>query len=281
MSDGVTLQVATLLRPAVCRPRARCGCCFSPRGARSPWPANRNLELLIPPPFHPLSKTAFDQTKRGGPEMATKKYETIKVEKERRHHLGDLQPSRQNANAMSPQLHLDMDDALGRSGDRRRRRRFLVVTGAGEGLLAPARTSSSIFRGTETDPKMRPQGARPRLQSMALAEALHLPDADHRDGQRLSASAAASRKSAPAIFAIAGRRRGLRPLGGELGASCRAASCPGNVTQTMNFRDFRSTYAMTGGHLRRQRRPRRSASSIFSYPEGQAQGSRPSSSPRS
>jgi trans-feruloyl-CoA hydratase/vanillin synthase len=107
--------------------------------------------------------------------MTTKKYETIKVEKEDGITWVIFnRPDKRNA--MSPQLHLDMDDALDDLATDEETQ-VLVITGAGDAFCA-GQDIKLYFRGTETDPKMR-------LQSMALAEALHVPDADHRDGQRL------------------------------------------------------------------------------------------------
>src|SRR5260370_36503038 len=89
--------------------------------------------------------------------MATKKYETIKVEKEDGITWVIFnRPDKRNA--MSPQLHLDMDDALDdlATDDETQ---VLVVTGAGEAFCA-GQDIKLYFRGTETDPQMRRRGRR-------------------------------------------------------------------------------------------------------------------------
>jgi trans-feruloyl-CoA hydratase/vanillin synthase len=89
--------------------------------------------------------------------MADKKYETIKVERE-----GGItwvilnRPDKRNA--MSPQLHLDMDDVLDElSTDEQTE--VLILTGAGEAFCA-GQDIRLYFRGTETDPKMRAKARR-------------------------------------------------------------------------------------------------------------------------
>src|SRR6202011_5173311 len=89
--------------------------------------------------------------------MATKKYETIKVEKEDGVTFVIFnRPDKRNA--MSPQLHLDMDDALDdlATDDETQ---VLVITGAGEAFCA-GQDIKLYFRGTETDPKMRHKARR-------------------------------------------------------------------------------------------------------------------------
>src|SRR5215467_13746821 len=89
--------------------------------------------------------------------MAAKKYETIKVEKEDGITWVIFnRPDKRNA--MSPQLHLDMDDALDDlSTDEETD--ILVVTGAGESFSA-GQDIRLYFRGTEGDPKMRAKARR-------------------------------------------------------------------------------------------------------------------------
>jgi trans-feruloyl-CoA hydratase/vanillin synthase len=89
--------------------------------------------------------------------MADKKYETIKIERE-----GGItwvilnRPDKRNA--MSPQLHLDMDDALDElSTDTQTER--LILTGAGEAFCA-GQDIRLYFRGTEQDPKTRAKARR-------------------------------------------------------------------------------------------------------------------------
>src|SRR3954451_6627611 len=89
--------------------------------------------------------------------MADKKYETIKIERE-----GGItwvilnRPDKRNA--MSPQLHLDMDDALDElSTDEQTE--VLIITGAGEAFCA-GQDIRLYFRGTEQDPKTRAKARR-------------------------------------------------------------------------------------------------------------------------
>ena len=89
--------------------------------------------------------------------MADKKYETIKIERE-----GGItwvilnRPDKRNA--MSPQLHLDMDDALDElSTDTQTE--ILILTGAGEAFCA-GQDIRLYFRGTEQDPKTRAKARR-------------------------------------------------------------------------------------------------------------------------
>jgi trans-feruloyl-CoA hydratase/vanillin synthase len=89
--------------------------------------------------------------------MADKKYETIKIERE-----GGItwvilnRPDKRNA--MSPQLHLDMDDALDElSTDTETE--ILILTGAGEAFCA-GQDIRLYFRGTEQDPKTRAKARR-------------------------------------------------------------------------------------------------------------------------
>src|SRR5258707_11220311 len=89
--------------------------------------------------------------------MAAKKYETILVEK------GDgitwvIFNRPEKRNAMSPQLHLDMDEALDDLAIDDETE-ILVVTGAGEAFSA-GQDIRLYFRGTETDPAMRAKARR-------------------------------------------------------------------------------------------------------------------------
>jgi feruloyl-CoA hydratase/lyase len=84
--------------------------------------------------------------------MALKKYETIKVEKENGITWVILnRPDKRNA--MSPQLHLDMDDVLDELAIDDETQ-VLVLTGAGEAFCA-GQDIKLYFRGTETDPATR------------------------------------------------------------------------------------------------------------------------------
>jgi trans-feruloyl-CoA hydratase/vanillin synthase len=92
--------------------------------------------------------------------MAAKKYETIKVEKD----VGGPgitfvtfnRPEKRNA--MSPQLHMDMDDVLDDLAIDDETE-ILVVTGAGESFSA-GQDIRLYFRGTEQDPAMRAKARR-------------------------------------------------------------------------------------------------------------------------
>jgi trans-feruloyl-CoA hydratase/vanillin synthase len=89
--------------------------------------------------------------------MAAKKYETIKVEKEDGITWVILnRPDKRNA--MSPQLHMDMDDvlddlAIDDDTD------ILILTGAGEAFCA-GQDIRLYFRGTESDPATRAKARR-------------------------------------------------------------------------------------------------------------------------
>jgi feruloyl-CoA hydratase/lyase len=86
-----------------------------------------------------------------------KKYETIKVEKADGITWVILnRPDKRNA--MSPQLHLDMDDALDDLVVDEETE-VLVLTGAGEAFSA-GQDIRLYFRGTETDPKTRAKARR-------------------------------------------------------------------------------------------------------------------------
>src|SRR5436305_661217 len=118
----------------LCLPKARCGS-RSPLSGRSPCRAGR-IRAIHPAthhPFHPLSTTAFLNPSEETT-MTTKKYETIKVEKEDGITFVIFnRPDKRNA--MSPQLHLDMDDALDdlATDDETQ---VLAITGAGEAFCA-------------------------------------------------------------------------------------------------------------------------------------------------
>jgi len=89
--------------------------------------------------------------------MAAKKYETIKVEKENGITWVIFnRPDKRNA--MSPQLHLDMDEALDELAIDPETH-VLVITGAGEAFCA-GQDIKLYFRGTETDPAMRHKARR-------------------------------------------------------------------------------------------------------------------------
>ncbi|HEY7300387.1 MAG TPA: p-hydroxycinnamoyl CoA hydratase/lyase [Xanthobacteraceae bacterium] len=89
--------------------------------------------------------------------MTAKKYETIKVEKgEGITWVIFNRPDKRNA--MSPQLHLDMDDVLDDLAIDEETE-ILVVTGAGESFSS-GQDIRLYFRGTESDPAMRHKARR-------------------------------------------------------------------------------------------------------------------------
>ncbi len=89
--------------------------------------------------------------------MATKKYETILVDK--RDGITWVTFNRPDKrNAMSPQLHMDMDDVLDALAIDDETE-VLVITGAGESFSA-GQDIKLYFRGTETDPAMRAKARR-------------------------------------------------------------------------------------------------------------------------
>ncbi len=89
--------------------------------------------------------------------MSAKKYETIKVEKENGITWVIFnRPDKRNA--MSPQLHMDMDDVLDElSIDDETD--ILILTGAGQAFCA-GQDIRLYFRGTEADPAMRAKARR-------------------------------------------------------------------------------------------------------------------------
>ena len=89
--------------------------------------------------------------------MALKKYETIKVEKEDGITWVTFnRPDKRNA--MSPQLHMDMDDVLDELAIDDETD-ILIVTGAGPAFSA-GQDIRLYFRGTEADPAMRAKARR-------------------------------------------------------------------------------------------------------------------------
>ncbi len=89
--------------------------------------------------------------------MAAKKYETIKVEKEDGITWVIFnRPDKRNA--MSPQLHLDMDDVLDDLAIDDESE-ILVITGAGESFSS-GQDIRLYFRGTESNPAMRAKARR-------------------------------------------------------------------------------------------------------------------------
>ena len=88
----------------------------------------------------------------------SKKYETILIEKsEGITWLIMNRPDKRNA--MSPQLHLDMDDALDDLATDEETE-ILVLTGAGDEAFCAGQDIRLYFRGTEQDPKTRAKARR-------------------------------------------------------------------------------------------------------------------------
>ena len=90
--------------------------------------------------------------------MTTKKYETVLIEK----HDGITwlimnRPDKRNA--MSPQLHLDMDDALDDLAIDEETE-ILILTGAGDEAFCAGQDIRLYFRGTQQDPKTRAKARR-------------------------------------------------------------------------------------------------------------------------
>ena len=89
--------------------------------------------------------------------MAAKKYETIKVEKEDGITWVIFnRPDKRNA--MSPQLHMDMCEALDWA-EEDEQTQVVVITGAG-GNFCAGQDLKLYFRGTEGDPRMRARARR-------------------------------------------------------------------------------------------------------------------------
>jgi trans-feruloyl-CoA hydratase/vanillin synthase len=90
--------------------------------------------------------------------MAGKKYETIKVEKGDDGITWVILNRPDKRNAMSPQLHMDMDDVLDDLAIDDECE-ILILTGAGEAFCA-GQDIKLYFRGTEGDPAMRAKARR-------------------------------------------------------------------------------------------------------------------------
>ena len=157
--------------------------------------------------------------------MAAKKYETILVEKQDGITWVTFnRPDKRNA--MSPQLHLDMDDVLDElSTDDATQ--VLVITGAGESFSA-GQDIRLYFRGTESDPAMRHMARRAsnlwRWQKLSM---FPKPTIAMVNGFCFGG---AFTQVAACDFAI---------------AADEAQIVSWNVVQTMNYRDA-LYYAMTG-----------------------------------
>src|SRR6516162_1952567 len=148
--------------------------------------------------------------------MTTKKYETVLFEKQ--DGITWLVMNRPDKrNAMSPQLHLDMDDALAELAVDPETQ-VLVLTGAGEAFCA-GQDIKLYFRANDDAPAARAK-ARHASNQWRWLKALDLPAADHCHGQRLLLR----RRLHPGLclrLRHRGRRGAVRPLRGQLGHSAR------------------------------------------------------------
>jgi feruloyl-CoA hydratase/lyase len=171
--------------------------------------------------------------------MAAKQYETIKVEKgEGINWVIFNRPDKRNA--MSPQLHLDMDDVLDDLAIDDETE-VLVITGAGESFSA-GQDIRLYFRGTESDPAMRHKARRASNQwrwqklstfpkpTIAMVNGFCFGGAFTQVAACDFAFAADE-----ATFGLSEVNWGILPGG----------IVSWNVVQTMNFRDA-MYYAMTG-----------------------------------
>jgi trans-feruloyl-CoA hydratase/vanillin synthase len=171
--------------------------------------------------------------------MADKKYETIKIERESGITWVILnRPDKRNA--MSPQLHLDMDDALDElSTDEQTE--VLIITGAGEAFCA-GQDIRLYFRGTEQDPKTRAKARRAsnqwrwqKLSTFPKPTIAMVNGFCFGGGFTQVCACDFAIASDDAIFGLSEVNWGILPGG----------IVSWNVVQTLNFRDA-MYYAMTG-----------------------------------
>ncbi len=202
VSDGVNLQVTT--------------------AADLPLPADGEVLLMFAPErtvalarkgvvrhsttLRLPSTLSMDSSNTQGEENGCQEIRNHQGREGRRDHLGDLQPSRQAQRHVAAAAHGHGRRAR-RAVDRRRdrgphrhRRRPGVLRRPGHQALFPRHRGRS---------RHAREGA-PRLEPVALAEALDLPEAHHRDGQRLLLRRRRSPRSAPAISRL---RPTTRPSG--------------------------------------------------------------------
>jgi trans-feruloyl-CoA hydratase/vanillin synthase len=171
--------------------------------------------------------------------MADKKYETIKIERD-----GGItwiilnRPDKRNA--MSPQLHMDMDDALDDlSTDEQTE--VLILTGAGEAFCA-GQDIRLYFRGTETDPKTRAKARRAsnqwrwqKLSTFPKPTIAMVNGFCFGGGFTQVCACDFAIASDDAVFGLSEVNWGILPGG----------IVSWNVVQTLNFRDA-MYYALTG-----------------------------------
>jgi trans-feruloyl-CoA hydratase/vanillin synthase len=150
-------------------------------------------------------------------EHVAESYRTILIEREAEGVTFVILNRPEKRNAMSPELHREMCDAL-ETLEIEDATKIVVITGAGESFSA-GQDIKLYFRSTEDNPKARAARAA-RLAPLALGEAVEIPEADDRDGQRLLLR----RRLYAALrlrFRDRCRRGDVRPLGGELGNPSR------------------------------------------------------------
>ena len=171
--------------------------------------------------------------------MTTKKYETVQIEKD--DGITWLIMNRPDKrNAMSPQLHLDMDDALDElAGDPETQ--VLVLTGAGEAFCA-GQDIKLYFRGGDADPKLRRKASRAsnqwrwqRLSTFPVPTIAMINGYCFGGGFTQVCACDLAVASDEAVFGLSEVNWGILPGG----------IVSWNVVQTLNFRDA-MYYAMTG-----------------------------------
>jgi trans-feruloyl-CoA hydratase/vanillin synthase len=168
----------------------------------------------------------------------SERYETIKIEKDQGINLVTFN-KQEKRNAMSPQLHHEMDGVLDELAIDPQTH-VLVITGAGEAFSA-GQDIELYFRGGAKNPAMM-QRARRASNQWRWQKLSTFPKPTIAMVNGYCFGGAFTQVSA-CDFAIAADEA-LFGLSGELGASCRAASWR-NVTQVLNYRDA-LYYAMTG-----------------------------------
>src|SRR3974377_486541 len=191
--------------------------------------------------------------------MTTKKYETIKIEKD-----GGItwvifnRPTKRNAGR--PQLHLEMDEALDdlAVGEETQ---VLVVTGAGDAFCA-GQDIKLYFRGTETDPKMRHKARRAsnqwrwqKLSTFPMPTIAMVTGFCFGGGFTQVCACDFAIAADDALFGLSEVNWGILPGG----------IVSWNVVQTMNYRD--ALYYATTGDAFRGKQAKQMGFVNFSYPK--------------